>query len=297
MTTILVTGPHGQMGRALGTILKPYGKIVALDRKELDLSQPGTLAKKIREIRPDIIVNAAAYTNVEKAESDPELAMMINGIAPGVIAAEAKNLGALLIHYSTDYVFDGTGSQPYPENARTHPLGVYGKTKLEGEKAIQGVDGKHLILRTSWIYSGYGKNFLLTMLKLAKERQELKIVADQIGTPNWSGSLAAATGHILQRSLQWNGDAPWGIYNVSAAGETSWFGFADAIFRESAARGLLQQIPILVPIGSEDYPSAVARPKFSVLDREKVRGVFGLELPHWTQSLKMCLDTLTKEPS
>lgn len=291
MKKIFLTGHNGQLGKALTTLLKPFGEIVTLDREKFDLAQPGTIAKQIREVRPDIIINAAAYTNVDKAETEPEIAMMVNGIAPGIIAAEAKNLNALLIHYSTDYVFDGRAESPYEENASTNPLNTYGKTKLEGEHAIQNVAGNYLIFRTSWVYSMHGRNFLLTMLKLAKEKSELKIIDDQVGTPNWSGFLAIATGHILK---QYHEAIPSGIYNLTSGGQTSWYGFAQAIFNQSIAVGILEKAPVLIPISSQEYSSKVDRPKFSVLSTKKTRETFQLELDDWREGLQQCLSLQDK---
>jgi dTDP-4-dehydrorhamnose reductase len=197
MTKILITGKNGQVGWELQRVLAPLGEVIAIDRKEMDLANPDAIRARIREIKPDIIVNAAAYTAVDKAESEPDLALAVNGIAPGILAEEAKRLGALLVHYSTDYVFDGTKSSPYAEEDSPNPLNVYGKTKLAGERAIAASGADYLILRTSWVYSARGKNFMLTILRLARERDELRIVDDQVGAPTSSIAIAQATARIL----------------------------------------------------------------------------------------------------
>ena len=301
MSRILVTGKDGQVGFELPGRLERAGQITATGRGELDLSDPGSIRRCIRELKPDLIVNAAAYTAVDQAESEPELAMAVNGIAPGIIAEEAKRAGAVLIHYSTDYVFDGTKGRPYAEDDAPAPINVYGRTKLAGERAIQAVDVPHLILRTSWVYGMRGKNFLLTMLRLGRERDELRIVDDQIGAPNWSGAIAAATGDIVLRlgcGQPGFVDAcarQSGVYHLSATGQTSWHGFAAAIFAHAAGaqRGhcdfALERVPALKPIPTAQYPLPARRPHYSLLANGKLQRAFGVTMPEWKSSLAECM--------
>ncbi|MDP2783774.1 MAG: dTDP-4-dehydrorhamnose reductase, partial [Sulfurimicrobium sp.] len=243
----------------------------------------------IREIKPDLIVNPAAYTAVDKAESEPELAMAVNGIAPGIMAEEARKLGATMIHYSTDYVFDGTKTSPYTEEDIPNPINVYGKTKLAGEQAIQAAGIPHLILRTSWVYGARGKNFLLTILRLAKERDELKIVDDQIGAPTWSRMIAEATAQILAQSVSTMPHHPLpitevsGVYNLTAAGRTSWCEFTRAILENAQAGTRVSPIP------TADYPLPAPRPLFSLLASDKLSKTFGMKLPPWEDSLALCM--------
>lgn len=292
---ILLTGVTGQVGWELQRALVTLGDAIAVKRSnsnpnlQMDLAQPDTIRRVIQEVKPDLIVNPAAYTAVDKAESEPELAMMINGTAPGVIAEEAKQIGAAIVHYSTDYVFDGKSQTPYTELDRPNPQNIYGKTKLAGEQAIQAVGIPHLILRTSWVYSLRGKNFLLTMLRLGRERQELRVVDDQIGAPTWSGAIAKATTEILAGAngnisnyLAQNG----GLYHLTASGKTSWYGFAKAIFENDTNERKLEN---LVPISSEEYPTPAKRPTFSLLDCEKLSSSFGVVLPDWEESLKVAI--------
>jgi dTDP-4-dehydrorhamnose reductase len=286
---ILLTGKNGQVGWELQRTLAPLGEVVAVDRQPLDLGNPDSIRSVIREVKPDLIVNPAAYTAVDKAESETELAMAVNGIAPGIMAEEAKKLGAALIHYSTDYVFDGSKSSPYTEEDTPNPLNVYGKTKLAGEQAIQAVGVPHLILRTSWVYGMRGRNFLLTILRLAKERDELKIVDDQIGAPTWSRMIAEATAQILAQSVLPLPHHPLpiaevsGVYNLTAAGRTSWRGFTQAIV-ENAQAGTR-----VIPILTADYPLPAPRPLFSRLAGEKLTRNFGMKLPPWEESLALCM--------
>lgn len=301
MSRILVTGKDGQVGFELLGSLAGQGQVIAVGRDQMDLSEPDSIRRTVREISPDLIVNAAAYTAVDQAESDPELAMAVNGIAPGILAEEAKRLGAALIHYSTDYVFDGTKGAPYTEDDEPRPINVYGRTKLEGERAIQAVDTPHLILRSSWIYGMRGKNFLLTMLRLARERDELRVVDDQIGAPTWSRALAEATSGILTRLGYGKPgfiDAcaeQSGIYNLSAAGQTSWHGFAAAILGHAASQQpgqtawALDRAPVLKPIPSEQYPLPARRPHYSVLANAKLQRAFGVVMPDWKASLAECM--------
>jgi len=269
---LLITGSNGQLGWALARTLAPMGEVIATDRVALDLSKPETIAPMIRALRPDVILNAAAYTAVDQAESEPALAATINATAPGVLAEEAKRSGALLVHYSTDYVFDGTKAAPYAENDVTAPLSVYGRTKREGEQAIEASGCEHLILRTSWVYGPRGKNFLLTILRLAREKPLLRIVADQIGAPTSTQTLAEATASILQRRQAGQS----GLFHLTASGHTSWHGFAKLIVSLAGP-----PLPEVEPIPTSAYPTAAKRPLNSRLDCTKVSGQFGLELPHW----------------
>ena len=303
MSRILVIGREGQVGFELLRSLAGQGQVVAVDIEQIDLSNPDSIRSTVREIGPDLIVNAAAYTAVDQAESEPELALAVNGIAPGILAEEAKRLGAALIHYSTDYVFDGTNVAPYTEDDEPRPLNVYGKTKLAGERAIQAVDAPHLILRTSWIYGMRGKNFLLTMLRLARERDELAVVDDQVGAPTWCRALAEATSDIVKRLGYGQPvfhDAcagQRGIYNISAAGQTSWYGFAAAIFAHAASQQpgqsacALDRVPVLKPITTERYPLPARRPRNSMLANAKLQRAFGLVMPDWKTSLAECMSS------
>lgn len=287
--TILVTGVNGQVGFELLRTLQGLGRVVACDRSMLDLSDLERVRSVVRDLKPSIIVNPAAYTAVDKAETDIEGARRLNADVPRVFAEEAARSGAVLIHYSTDYVFDGTKDGAYVETDATNPQNVYGLTKLEGEQAIAATGCAHLILRTSWVYGRRGKNFLLTMLKLGSERPELKIVADQIGAPTWSKTIATATSHILAQSLATD-EADWwarrsGVYHLTSAGATSWHGFAEAIL----AHAMGERMPKVVPIPTADYPVPAKRPANSRLSHAKLTGVFGLRLPEWDDALKLCL--------
>ena len=301
MRKILLTGVNGQVGWELRRSLLTLGQVIPASREggngilTLDLSQPDQIRSVIREVQPQLIVNAAAYTAVDKAESDVDLAMKVNGIAPGIIAEEAQQCGAAVIHYSTDYVFDGTKNAPYVESDRTNPLNVYGRSKLAGELAIASVPVPHFIFRTSWVYGLRGKNFLLTMLKLARERPELKIVADQIGSPTWSVTIAQATAQILAQSITQEADgfseyvgSKSGVYHLTSTGKTSWYGFAKMIFE--LTEGLdARVLKSVVPIGSEFYPSPVNRPNYSLLDVGLVERSFGLRLPGWDEALTVAV--------
>ena len=281
---ILLTGCAGQLGRELKRSLACLGDVIACDRQEFDLADPDALRDAVRDAAPTVIVNAAAHTAVDKAESEPELAMAINAIAPGVLAEEAKRLGALLIHYSTDYVFDGTKPAPYTEDDSPAPLSVYGRSKREGELAIAATGARHLILRTSWVYGLHGANFMKTMLRLGKEHDELRVVGDQIGAPTWSRHLADVTALVLARK-----DIPNGLYHLAAAGETSWHGYAEAIFYEAQRVGLMDKSPVVHRITSADYPLPAARPANSRLDCSRFRRDFDLTLPDWRTGLIDCL--------
>ncbi len=285
---VLITGANGQVGWELQRALAPLGEVLALDHASLDLSKPDAIRQAMRHAAPDLIVNAAAYTAVDRAEQEPELAKAVNGVAPGILAEEAQRLNAALVHYSTDYVFDGGKGAPYEEIDATHPLGVYGATKLAGEKAIAAVGCAHLILRTSWVYGARGKNFLLTMQRLARERDELRVVDDQWGAPTWSRMLAEASALMLGQCLHQGRVAArlhdlGGLYHLSAAGQTSWFGFASAIVQHA------DKAPRMTPISTSEYPLPAARPAYSVLNNDKIARRFGIHLPDWRQSLAQCL--------
>ena len=279
---ILLLGKNGQVGWELARSLAPLGQVVACDSLELDLADPDALRKTVRELEPGIIVNAAAHTAVDKAESEPGLAMKVNGYAPGILAEEASRLDSLLVHYSTDYVFDGKQQGSYSENDPANPLSIYGKTKLAGEEAIRASCAKHLIFRTSWVYGMRGRNFLLTMLRLAQEREEIKVIDDQIGAPTWCRMIAEATS-IAVSGFRENLS---GTYHMTAGGSTSWHGFAAAILELSSP----EKKPALTPIPTEDYPLPAARPQNSILSNEKLQSGFGLQLPDWKSGLKLCLD-------
>ena len=287
--TILVTGVNGQVGFELLRSLQGLGRVVACDRSMLDLSDLDRVRSVVRELKPSIIVNPAAYTAVDKAETDVDAARRLNAEVPRAFAEEAARLGAALVHYSTDYVFDGTKEGAYVETDATNPQNVYGLTKLEGEQAIAATGCAHLILRTSWVYGRRGKNFLLTMLKLGSERPELRVVADQVGAPTWSKTIATATAHIVAQALAAD-DADWwtqrsGVYHFTSAGATSWHGFAEAIF----AQAMGEHAPKVLPIPASDYPVPAKRPPNSRLSHDKLTEAFGLRLPDWADALTLCL--------
>jgi len=291
MKTILVTGANGQVGWELQRTLAPMGRVIALDRQAMDLADPDRIRAVLRAAKPEIIVNGAAYTAVDRAEQEPELAAKINGQAPGIMAEEARRLKAALIHYSTDYVFDGRKTSPYTEADHPNPLGVYGRTKLAGEEAIRAVGGSFLILRTSWVYGLRGTNFLRTILRLAREREELKVVDDQVGSPTWSRMLAQTTAQILARHQE---DTPArlaelaGVYHLAAGGRTTWYGFARAILDKTAdlpGRKLVR----LHPIPTAEYPTPARRPAFSLLACDRLRDRFKINTPEWETALDLAL--------
>ena len=283
---ILISGKTGQVAVELQKHLAGLGELIVLGRDVLDLSQPDQIRAQVRAHKPDLLIIAAAHTAVDQAENEPELAFAINAIAPGVFAEEAAALGIPMIHYSTDYVFDGRKPAPYTEDDATNPLGVYGKSKLAGELAIAASGAQHLILRTSWVYSTHGKNFLLTMQRLLQERSELRVVADQIGAPTWAGTIAQSTRALIER---WqSGDAAaWGTYHLTASGETSWFGFTQAIAGHLTAQG--KACATLEPIPASAYPTPAARPQNSRLDCSKLAREWGVAQPDWEASLSACL--------
>ncbi|MBL8526997.1 MAG: dTDP-4-dehydrorhamnose reductase [Burkholderiales bacterium] len=294
---ILVTGANGQVGWELQRTLQTLGEVAACDRGALDLANPDAIRGKVREMRPDVIVNAGAYTAVDKAESEPELAMAVNGVAPGVLAEEAKRIGALLVHYSTDYVFDGTKAEAYLESDAPNPASVYGSSKLAGERAVEAAGGACLIFRTSWVYAARGKNFLLTILRLAAEREELRVVDDQVGTPTWCRTIAEATAQVVVKlSVGDRIDADRalalrGVYNLTAAGRVSWCGFARAIVEATRSRRGGAG-PKVTPITTAEYPLPARRPANSVLANQKLQRAFGLACPAWDHALELCLTDL-----
>lgn len=285
MKTILLTGRDGQVGWELQHTLAPLGRIVACGRGELDLASPDVIRARVRELKPDIIVNAAAYTAVDKAESEPDLAMAVNGTAPGILAEEARRLGALLVHYSTDYVFDGEKTEPYVETDPTNPINEYGRSKLAGEQAVAAAGCAHLIFRTSWVYGARGKNFLLTILRLARERDELRVVADQVGAPTSAPLIAGATAQAIGEARQWPREPgpEWGVYHLAAGGKTSWFGFTQAILERAGF--ILGAVPGLTPIPTSEYPTPARRPRYSVLECGKLRARFRITPATWEQAL------------
>jgi len=280
---ILLTGRNGQVGWELERSLAPLGEVLATDRATLDLADADAIRRVVREARPAVIVNAGAYTAVDRAEAEAELANRINGVAPGVLAEEAKRLGALLVHYSTDYVFDGAKAAPYTEDDAPNPVNAYGRSKLAGEQAIAANGARHLILRTSWVYAARGRNFLLTLLKLGHERDVLRVVDDQFGAPTWARNIADATGCLIAALTGPRAIAAGGIHHLSAGGETTWCGFARAIF--GAAAGA----PRIEAIATREYPTPAARPLNSRLAGARLRAEFGIALPDWKVGLQQCL--------
>lgn len=287
---ILVTGKSGQIGYELERSLQGLGQIVAVGRAQMDISDLTQVRDVIRTIKPALIINAAGYTDVEKAESEQALAMRINGEAPAVMAEEAKKVGAAMIHYSTDYVFDGTKPLPYIEEDPPCPMNAYGISKLEGERAIRAVGVPHLILRTSWVYGMRGKNFLLTVLRLAREGGQMRIVSDQHGAPTWSRTIAEVTSHIVVQSLASSNRRDWwhqrsGVYHLTAQGQTTWYAFAKAILDHP----LVGSSPDIMPILSRDHPSDAKRPHNSVMCCDRLLKTF-CSLPTWEEALRLCRD-------
>ncbi|HST28432.1 MAG TPA: dTDP-4-dehydrorhamnose reductase [Rudaea sp.] len=302
---ILLLGANGQVGFELVRSLAPLGDLVCASRSgtlpggapclSTELARPESLAATLDAVKPDVIVNAAAYTAVDRAEDEPDLALRINAQALAEIGAHAALHNALVVHYSTDYVFNGAGSRPYRENDATAPLGVYGRSKLDGENALRASGCDHLILRTAWVYAARGHNFLRTMLRLAREREELRIVGDQRGAPTPARLISAATAAVLARLLARRAgerDKRLGTYHLCAAGQCTWFDFAGAIFARAQVAGLLEQAPRLVPIATADYPTPARRPAYSVLDCSKIRDAFGLHLPSWKEGLNSVIGEL-----
>ncbi len=302
MIRALVTGAGGQVGADLARELEGRAELVLHDHASLDLARPDDIVRRVREARPQLILNAAAYTAVDRAESHADEARAVNAVAPGILGEEARRAGALLVHYSTDYVFDGAKATPYGEDDAPAPAGVYGRTKLEGERAIAASGCAHLILRTSWVYAPRGRNFLLTMLRLAAEREEIRVVDDQRGAPTWSREIARATAALLRRGAPARAltaedveaaAAHAGLYHATASGATTWFGFAQAIFEAvSRRRGAAFTAPRLVPIATQDYPLPARRPANSLLSGEKLARTFGVRLAPWREALEEAVSEL-----
>lgn len=292
MTRILLLGKMGQVGWELQRSLQPLGEVIAVGRELADLAELPALRKLLHETQPKVIVNAAAYTAVDRAESEPELAMQINGAAPAALAEEAAKLDALLVHYSTDYVFDGRSDRAYVEEDAPAPINHYGASKLAGEAAIRASTARHLIFRTSWVYGARGNNFLRTMLRLGREREALRVVADQFGAPTSARLIADATAAVLARALQQDYES--GVYHLTAAGATSWHGFASAIVEGARRRFPADTVRTkqITPIAATEYPLPAARPANSRLNCKKLTRQFGLELPGWEVGLALCLDDL-----
>ena len=289
MNKIFLFGKNGQIGFELQRVLAPIGNLFAFGRDNLDLNNLEKLRKLLKVKRPDIIVNAAAYTNVDQAEREPEKAMRINCSVPKIMAEEANRIGSLLIHYSTDYVFNGESQCPYTEDDTPSPINVYGRTKLAGEEAISKFNGIYIILRTSWVYGMRGRNFLRAILRLSKEREQIEVVKDQTGTPNWCTSIAETTAIIISSIVlnkNWHEKAKTktGIYNYSANGYTNWFEFAEAILATNPNKNFCK-IPTLIPINSNEYPYKARRPKYSVLSTNKLKKNFNITPLHWKSEL------------
>lgn len=290
MRKFLILGAQGQLGIELQSAFQDAGQVIAYGRPTCDLGDPVSIRAAIRAVQPDVILNAAAYTAVDRAESEPDLAMRINGDAPGILAEEARKIRALLIHYSSDYVFDGSKNEPWVEDDPVNPLNIYGATKLAGEKHIQQVGGRFQIFRTSWVFSPHGNNFLRTMLRLGNERSELRVVDDQKGAPTSAAALAAATHSVVDRTTLNAEDEPAGIYHMTCAGETTWYGFAQSIFAKAQAEKPWASI---TAIPGSEYPTPARRPANSVLSNEKLKAVFGIELPSWKTALDDALQSMS----
>lgn len=296
---ILLTGRNGQVGFELQRALAPLGQVHAVDSGDCNLADADALRALVRKLQPQVIVNPAAYTAVDRAESDLPQAMAVNAVAPGVLGEEAERLGASVIHYSTDYVFDGSKAAAYVESDTTAPLGAYGRSKLDGERALAQATSRHLILRTSWVVGAHGSNFAKTMLRLAAERDELRVVSDQLGAPTSAALIADVTAHLV-RQLQRPGAErfPYGLYHATAGGETSWCDYARFVIGYALRTGhALRVTPNDVhPISSDQYPTAARRPSNSRLDTTLFRSTFGLELPHWQEGLGHVLQQILRTP-
>lgn len=289
---ILLTGRNGQVGMELERRLPTVGDVFAFGRREMDLLNPEDIRKTVDSVKPDIIVNPAAYTSVDEAEKKQDIAMAVNGIAPGVLAEAAKKCGALLVHYSTDYVFDGKKGKPYTEEDEPNPLNFYGKTKLAGERAVEATWNRHLIIRSSWIYGSRGNNFLLSILELARGKKEIRVVDDQIGSPTSSRTVACASQKMLEALIARDelSEELFGTYHVASTGSVSRSGFAEEIL----SRLPKKQYPRdhIIPIRSDEYPSLAGRPKYSVLDSSKAQTVFGLDPISWSGDLALVMEEL-----
>jgi dTDP-4-dehydrorhamnose reductase len=286
---LLLIGKIGQVGWELRRTLAPMARVTCVDYPEIDLTSGDSIRQWVRETRPNIVLNAAAYTAVDKAESEPDKAMQINGVAPGILAEEAKKLGALLVHYSTDYVFDGAKTTPYVETDSPNPLGAYGRSKLAGDEAMRAVGGAHLIFRLCWVYGARGQNFMLTMMRLARERETLRVVGDQIGCPTWSRMIAEATACAVKQALVARDIGAFtGTYHLASSGATTWHGFAEAIIKLMPAEG--KKCAQVEAISTAEYPTPTKRPAYSVLACDKLERTFGLRLPRWDDSLTQVLE-------
>jgi len=303
--TILLTGKSGQLGSELNRLLPKLGEVIALERKSLDLLDPEKIRRVMREAKPQLVVNAAAYTAVDAAETDQANALAVNAEGPRLLALETKKIGAMLVHFSTDYVFDGSKRAPYIETDPPNPVNVYGRTKLAGEQAIRNSGAAHLIFRTSWVYATHGRNILLTILRLSTEREELKIVDDQVGAPTCAFDLAEGTTRILAGMVagdksQFTFPEASGTYHMTAAGQTTWYEFAKAILEEagrapqnlpwlaSATKGRPLIARRVVPISTEEFRSPTPRPTYSVLSNAHLKQAFGVTLPDWRTQLQRC---------
>ena len=295
---VLLLGADGQLGTELRRRLAPLGELVAATRdgtlddgrcEAADFSEPGTLPALVARVAPDVVVNAAAHTAVDRAEQERDLSFRLNAEAPAALAAACRDRGARFVHYSTDYVFDGRGTRPYREDDPTAPLGVYGASKLAGEEAVRASGADAMIFRTAWVYASHSHNFLRTMLRVGAERDELRVVADQVGTPTPAALIADVTARALRHATGRSG-----TWHVTPAGQTSWHGFAEAIFAGAVARGLLARAPKVHAITTIDYPTPAARPGYSVLDTGKLQRDFGIGLPDWRDGLDRVLDELAR---
>jgi dTDP-4-dehydrorhamnose reductase len=291
---ILVTGRNGQVGFELERALAPLGEVVAVDQSECDLSNPNAIRELVRSVTPDVIVNPAAYTAVDRAESDSTTAFAVNAHAPGILGEEAARLGALVVHYSTDYVFNGTKDGAYSEQDRPDPQSVYGRSKYEGELALTAANPRHLILRTSWVVGAHGGNFAKTMLRLAGERDRLNVVADQFGAPASAALLADITAHLVRQHQREQSSFPYGTYHVTASGETSWYEYARFVINEALAAGqtLKATADSIAPLTTADYPTPAKRPANSRLDTTRFRETFGLRLPPWQEGVRHVLQQI-----
>jgi dTDP-4-dehydrorhamnose reductase len=286
---ILLIGKIGQVGWELRRTLASLGSLVCVDFPEIDLTDGASIRKSVRNTAPTLVINAAAYTAVDKAETEPDRCQQINGVAPGILAEEAKKLGALLVHYSTDYIYDGTKSTPYVEDDLPNPLGAYGRSKLAGDQAVIQAGANHLIFRLCWVYGARGQNFMLTMMRLAREREKLRVVHDQRGCPTWSRLIAETTALALKQTLAATDPAAFtGVYHLAASGQTSWHGFADAIVGLMPEEG--KKCKAVEPISTSEYPTPAKRPPYSVLSCEKLKRTFGLQLPDWQKSLEQVME-------
>ena len=290
---LLLLGGNGQVGRELRRSLAPLGELLVATREGAgtdlvaDFDAPLALGELVRRVAPDVVVNAAAYTAVDRAETDVEAAFRVNAAAPSALACACAREGSLLVHFSTDYVFDGSGTRPYREDDPTAPLGVYGASKLAGEQAIRDSGARHAILRTAWVYAAHGKNFLLTMLRLGAEREGVRVVADQVGAPTPAHWIADVTAELVRQ-----GSDASGTWHVTAAGQASWHAFAKALFEEAHAAGLLARLPGVEPITTKEYPTPARRPAYSVLDTGRLRADFGVEPPQWREALRAVIAQL-----